>query len=461
MFPRFRLLLAGLVVAYALSGTGALATPAPPVIVRPTAEAPAHRLAGDRLPVHIGNLGDHLGRVLTLRLAGTAASVRFVAGLSGKTDELLEIPLDTKQGEYGLEIVSEGGVVLTESGRAVTVGGAVDGLTVTGPNGRGSVVDGERVGFAGRIGVAAVVVDATLVYYYGGEQVDFDHVPITWDEQGNLTGQFEVRPLQKTDQVRLRLELADRTGVQRTVESNLLPVLAGRQAEPVLLGEAHWGRTLEWHALAEPGSRLIYAFLVQRDAGGDMSGPQFDVRGQTTLDESGVLHGNVRVDFLHALAADIYFWAEYRLKDGSHIRGASKVLPVAHRQQRVDFVVAEAARWENGIREPLDMAPMLDESRVFVAVRHATEPFGASLSWNQQTQVATLRRGETTLVLQVGSPEAVVNGVRRLIDPANRNVVPQNIAGRVMIPLRFVAETLGVNVEWVGRERRVVIQSPQ
>lgn len=226
------------------------------------------------------------------------------------------------------------------------------------------------------------------------------------------------------------------------------------------MGEARWGGTLQWSGLTQPGSQLVWAFVVQRGPDGLMLGDQVNVRSQTNLDDRGQLTGSVRVDFLHPLAADFYFWAEWKRPDGGVERASSRVLAVTHRETRVDFLVAEPSRWVNGMREPIDMAPMLDQDRVFVPIRHAVEPFGAVFAWDGELQKATMYREDTTIELIVGNPVALVNGAPVPIDPANPRVVPQILAGRLLVPIRFVSETMGLNVEWVGREMRVLIQTP-
>lgn len=229
---------------------------------------------------------------------------------------------------------------------------------------------------------------------------------------------------------------------------------------PTLVGDAAWGGTLQWQGEAAPGSELIWAFFVQRGPGGQMVGDQFDVRSATQMEESGQFVGAARIDFLHPLAADLYFWAEWRRPDGGVERAASPALPVTHRQWRVDFIVGEPARWVNGTREPLDMAPMLDGARIFVPIRHASEPFGTVLTWDQERLKATLYRDGHTVELTVGDSMALVDGRSIPIDPQNPRVAPQLLAGRVLVPIRFMSEALGLDVEWVGRERRVLIQTP-
>lgn len=238
------------------------------------------------------------------------------------------------------------------------------------------------------------------------------------------------------------------------------PAVAAAPQGITLTGEARWGGSLAWSGAVEPGSRLVWAFVVQRGADGRMVGDQFDVRQQTTLHGSGQLTGAIWIDFLHPLAADLYVWVEWRRPDGETERESTRLLPVTHREVRVDFLLGEPSRWVNGIREQIDMAPMLDQDRIFVPIRHAAEPFGASFTWDGALQKATMYRGTTVIELTVGRSTALVNGAPVPIDPTNPLVTPQVLAGRVLIPMRFVSEQMALTVDWVGREGRVVIQTP-
>lgn len=55
---------------------------------------------------------------------------------------------------------------------------------------------------------------------------------------------------------------------------------------------------------------------------------------------------------------------------------------------------------------------------------------------------------EHTVTLQVGKDVALVDGRERRLDAPPVNLPP----GRVMVPLRFVAEAMGAKVYWVGKE---------
>ncbi|HBK52670.1 MAG TPA: hypothetical protein DDZ44_01855, partial [Syntrophomonas wolfei] len=44
------------------------------------------------------------------------------------------------------------------------------------------------------------------------------------------------------------------------------------------------------------------------------------------------------------------------------------------------------------------------------------------------------------------------------IDPENAAVMPLIINGRTMMPLRFIAENLGCEVEWISENSQIIIR---
>lgn len=59
-----------------------------------------------------------------------------------------------------------------------------------------------------------------------------------------------------------------------------------------------------------------------------------------------------------------------------------------------------------------------------------------------------LKRVADATVLYLDSPYTIVNGTKKLIDEANLDITPIEQGGRTLLPLRFVAESLGAKVDW-------------
>ena len=96
-----------------------------------------------------------------------------------------------------------------------------------------------------------------------------------------------------------------------------------------------------------------------------------------------------------------------------------------------------------------DVPAMIRDGRTLVPVRLVGEALQAQVLWVQQTGQVILTKGEDVIVLTLDSATAIVNGVSTpLPDGVPAQVVAYDGADRTMIPLRFVSETLGAQVEW-------------
>ncbi|MBS3873304.1 MAG: hypothetical protein KGZ92_06820 [Firmicutes bacterium] len=109
----------------------------------------------------------------------------------------------------------------------------------------------------------------------------------------------------------------------------------------------------------------------------------------------------------------------------------------------------------NGRALVTDVAPEIRGGRTLVPFRAIFESLGATVEWDERTATVRGTRGHITVTLPIGQRMAFVNGA-----PVNIDVAPQIISGRTMVPGRFVAETLGSNVEWNAATNTVAITSP-
>jgi hypothetical protein len=108
----------------------------------------------------------------------------------------------------------------------------------------------------------------------------------------------------------------------------------------------------------------------------------------------------------------------------------------------------------DGSKLPSDVPALVSGDHVLVPLRGVFEQFGASVSYDESSAVATAALGATTVQVTVGSVQARING-----RPATMDVAARELAGRVMIPLRFVAQALGVSVDYDASANTVVIVS--
>lgn len=105
----------------------------------------------------------------------------------------------------------------------------------------------------------------------------------------------------------------------------------------------------------------------------------------------------------------------------------------------------------------LEAAPLLGTgNRTLVPLRAVVEAMGGTVQWDAATRRATSTLGATTVELTIGSNKAKVNGKSVSID-ANVLVVPLIVSGRTMLPLRFVAESLGAEVSYQQSTKAITI----
>jgi len=106
----------------------------------------------------------------------------------------------------------------------------------------------------------------------------------------------------------------------------------------------------------------------------------------------------------------------------------------------------------NGIATTNDVAPVIKNSRTFLPVRLIAENLGAKVEWNNDAQTVTITKGDTVIVLTVGSTTVLVNG-----QPAELEAPVFIENSRTYLPVRFIAEKLGADVEWNGVLNTVTI----
>jgi phosphate transport system substrate-binding protein len=101
-----------------------------------------------------------------------------------------------------------------------------------------------------------------------------------------------------------------------------------------------------------------------------------------------------------------------------------------------------------------DPAPFLQNGRVLVPMRDIFEALGATVTWDASTQTVTGVKGDTSVILVVGQSTATIGEEQDTLD-----VPSQIVDGHTVVPLRFVSEAFGAQVDWDGALGQVIINS--
>jgi len=110
----------------------------------------------------------------------------------------------------------------------------------------------------------------------------------------------------------------------------------------------------------------------------------------------------------------------------------------------------------DGKQVPIDASPDIFSSRTFIPIRIVTEVFGGSIAWDATEQKVTIVRNGMTVNLWIGKNAAEIDGKSISID-TNPAVVPVISYGRTLLPLRFVSESLGLDIQWDGTAHTITI----
>jgi hypothetical protein len=127
------------------------------------------------------------------------------------------------------------------------------------------------------------------------------------------------------------------------------------------------------------------------------------------------------------------------------------ILPIGSYAALVNGNVAAIYQGERSV------VPYISGDRTFVPVRFIAERMGAQVDWDKTTRTVTIQKDSHTIRLPIGSETYTVDGVSKTLDaPAELLASTQGYA-RTMVPIRFVAEGLGYQVEWDKTTRTVIV----
>lgn len=99
-----------------------------------------------------------------------------------------------------------------------------------------------------------------------------------------------------------------------------------------------------------------------------------------------------------------------------------------------------------------DQNPVIHGDITLVPLRGVFEKIGAKVDWNIKTQTVKVIKENKTITLKKGSKDAFINNNLQKLDTD-----PQLLNNRIMVPLRFISETLDAKVDWNGSTRTITI----
>lgn len=113
------------------------------------------------------------------------------------------------------------------------------------------------------------------------------------------------------------------------------------------------------------------------------------------------------------------------------------------------YIDGQAGKYED--------VPININGRVLLPLRAISVNLGVPndenhIIWNNTEKSVTLIKESEKIYLKVGVNVAKINGVSKTVD-----VPPVNYKSRVYVPVRFIAESFGINVDWDSKTKSVII----
>ncbi|MFZ5825956.1 MAG: copper amine oxidase N-terminal domain-containing protein [Bacillota bacterium] len=96
----------------------------------------------------------------------------------------------------------------------------------------------------------------------------------------------------------------------------------------------------------------------------------------------------------------------------------------------------------------MEQAPIMASGRTLVELRAVAEALKARLTWDGAAQQVTVERNDRHVTLQIGRTGVTVRESGQQLAAFQADVAPVLVGGRTMVPIRVLAEGLGLKVMW-------------
>ena len=100
-----------------------------------------------------------------------------------------------------------------------------------------------------------------------------------------------------------------------------------------------------------------------------------------------------------------------------------------------------------------DVPPIIEDGSTLVPMRFLFEQMGADVEWDGKTQTATATIDNKAVTFSIDNVNARINN-----KPAKMDVPARLVNGKTMVPLRFLSENMGYDVDWDADSRTAIVR---
>ena len=115
--------------------------------------------------------------------------------------------------------------------------------------------------------------------------------------------------------------------------------------------------------------------------------------------------------------------------------------------------IPEAGVLFNGTPLVFDQSAIIVEGRVLVPVRAIFEAMGLEVLWEPETESITASKKGKIIEMKIGNKVSYTDKVAHVLD-----VAPMIVNSRTLVPVRFVSEACGAEVDWDDTSKTVIIK---
>lgn len=118
----------------------------------------------------------------------------------------------------------------------------------------------------------------------------------------------------------------------------------------------------------------------------------------------------------------------------------------------LNFIIGSSEYKSHGEAKQLDVAPFIEDESTLVPFRAILEELGYTIEWDEETSTIYANNDEIDMQLQIGNNTAIIND-----EEVKMVISPKIVGGRTVVPLRFISENSGANVQWDGATKGIRI----
>ena len=107
-----------------------------------------------------------------------------------------------------------------------------------------------------------------------------------------------------------------------------------------------------------------------------------------------------------------------------------------------------------------DVEPQIINSRTMVPMRAIFTALGANVDWVEEHRLIVASKNTSIITMMIDSPVMHIgnleNGEQKVIELDSPPVI---VNSRTLVPVRAISDALGVQVDWNGETRTVILSS--